>query len=90
MCFRSPDHDNLLYTRFDQDVEDYLRNVVRDGTGNVVHEFAGSGSGDEGDEDSGVLEDVSLVVPAMDILDPAVRSPLPSYPFSRMKSAPAL
>jgi len=59
-------------------VEDYLRNVVRDETGNVVHEFAGSGSGDEGDEDAGVFEDVSLVVPAMDVLDPAVRSPLPS------------
>ena len=81
MCFRSPDQDNPSYTRFNQDVEDSVHNIVRDQTGNVVgtvvHEFAGSGD-DETDEDAGVFEDVSLVVPAMDILDPVVRSPLPS------------
>ena len=81
LYFRSPDQDNPSYIRFNQDVEDSVHNIVRDQTGNVVgtvvHEFAGSGD-DETDEDAGVFEDVSLVVPAMDILDPVVWSPLPS------------
>ena len=83
MCFRSPDQENPSYTRFNQDVEDFVHNIVRDQTGNVVgtvvQEFAGSGD-DETDEDAGVFEDISLAVPAMDIVEPVVGvlSPLPS------------
>ena len=58
-------------------MEDYLHNIVRDQTGNVVHEIAGFDD-DEIDEEAGVVEDVSLVVPAMDVLDLVVPSPLPS------------
>ena len=58
-------------------MEDYLHNIVRDQTGNVVHEIAGFDD-DEIDEEAGVVEDVSLVIPAMDVLDLVVPSPLPS------------
>ena len=82
LFFRLSDQYNPSYAGFSQDVNDSIHNIVRDQFGNVVgtlvHEVAGSGSGDKDDEDAGVLEDVSLVVPAMDVLDPAVRSPLPS------------
>ena len=73
LYFRSPDQGNPSYTKFNQDVEDQTGNVV----GTVVQEFAGSGD-DETDEDAGVFEDISLAVPAMDILEPVVLSPLPS------------
>ena len=61
-------------------MEDSVHHIVRDQFGNVVgsvHDFAGSGD-DETEEDAGVFEDVSLVAPAMDVLNPVVRSPLPS------------
>ena len=80
LCFRSPDQYNPSYTRFDQDMEDSVHHIVRDQFGNVVgsvYDFAGSGD-DETEEDAGVFEDVFLVAPAMDVLNPVVRSPLPS------------
>ena len=43
----------------------------------TLDEFAGSGD-DETEEEAGVVEDVSLVVPAMDLLDLVAPSPLPS------------
>ena len=58
-------------------MEDYLHNIVRDQSGNVGHECAGFDD-DEIDEDAGGDEDVALVVPAMDVLDLVVPSPLPS------------
>ena len=57
---------------------------MRDQTGNVVgtvvREVAGSGDDEQTDEDAGVFEDISLAVPAMDIVEPVVGvpSPLPS------------
>ena len=84
MCFRSPDQENPSYTRFNQDVEDFVHNIVRDQTGNVVgtvvQEVAGSGDDEKTDEDAGVFEDIPLAVPAMDIVEPVVGvlSPLPS------------
>ena len=58
-------------------MEDYLHDFVSDQTGSVVHEFAGFDD-DETEEDAGVVEDAALVVPAMDVLDLVVPSPLPS------------
>ena len=84
LCFRSPDQGNPSYTRFNQDVEDFVHNIVRDQTGNVVgtvvQEVAGSGDDEKTDEDAGVFEDIPLAVPAMDIVEPVVGvpSPLPS------------
>ena len=61
-------------------MEDSVHHIVRDQFGNVVgavYDFAGSGE-DETEEDAGVFEDVSLLAPTMDVLNPVVRSPLPS------------
>ena len=61
-------------------MEDSVHHIVRDQFGNVVgsvYDFAGS-SDDETEEAAGVCADVSLVAPAMDVLNPVVRSPLPS------------
>ena len=80
LFFRLSDQYNPSYSRFDQDMEDSVHHIVRDQFGNVVgsvYDFAGSGD-DETEEDAGVFEDVSLVAPAMDVLNPVVRSPLPS------------
>ena len=82
LFFRLSDQYNPSYAGFSQDMDASGQNIVRNQFGNMVgtlvHEVAGSGSGDEGDEDAGVFEDVSLVVPAMDVLDLVVPSPLPS------------
>ena len=43
----------------------------------TLDEFAGSGD-DETEEEARVIDDVSLVVPAMDLLDLVAPSPLPS------------
>ena len=70
--------------RFNQDVEDFVHNIVRDQTGNVVgtfvQEVAGSGDDEKTDEDAGIFEDIPLAVPVMDVVEPivGVPSPLPS------------
>ena len=82
LFFRLSDQYNPSYAGFSQDMDASGQNIVRNQFGDVVgtfvHEVAGSGSGDEDDEDDGVFEDISLVGPAIDVLDPVVRSPLPS------------
>ena len=64
-------------------MRDQAGNVV----GTVVREVANSGDDEQTDEDAGIFEDIPLAVPVMDVVEPVVGlpSPLPSFPFTRLR-----